>query len=105
MEKDLFICCEVAGEANESCVRMCYNPNKDNLLTTEKEDGLVEVYACQFNCLQKMFTAHELFSQYSATHPRFVARAEQLKTIREEQQKAIFYYGSKDHQNFQIWIK
>jgi hypothetical protein len=27
-----------------------------------------------------------------------------LKAIRDEQQKAVFNYGSKDYQNFQIWI-
>jgi malate synthase len=81
---------------------MCYNPNRDNLITTQKEDGLVEVYGCHFNCMQKMNTTAELFSQFAKTHPRFVAREEQLKAIRDEQQKAVFNYGSKDYQNFQI---
>ena len=81
---------------------MCYNPNRDNLITTQKEDGLVEVYACHFNCMQKMNTTSDLFNQFAQTHPRFVARNEQLRAIREEQEKAVFYYGSKDYQNFQI---
>jgi hypothetical protein len=81
---------------------MCYNPNLQNLLTTQKEDGQVEVYACHFNCMQKMETASDLFNQFANSHPRFVARERQLKSSREEQEKAIFYYGSKDYQNLEI---
>lgn len=102
MEKDLFNLYEFMSESNKSCVEMCYNPNKDNLIRTQKEDGLVEVYGCHYNCMQKMNTTSYLFQQFSITHPRFIARNEQLKEIREEQEKAIFYYGTKDYQNFQI---
>lgn len=102
MEIDLFSIYEFLSEANETCVKMCYNPNSYNILTSAKEDGLVEVYGCQYNCMKKMDTALNLFKQYSQTHPRYVARNKQLKAIREEEEKAVFYYGSQDHQNFQI---
>lgn len=102
MEKDLYNVYEFMSEANSACVKMCYNPNAQNLLTSSKEDGLTEVYGCHYNCMKKMNTTWDLLNQFSQSHPRFVARKEQLKQIREEQEKAIFYYGTQDHQNLQI---
>jgi len=102
MEKDLFTLYEFLSEANSNCVKMCYNPNLENLLTTQKEDGQIEVYGCHHNCMQKMNTTMNLLNEYAKSHPRFVARQSELKSIRDEQAKAVFSYGSKDYQNFQI---
>ena len=90
---------EALSAANETCVKMCYNPNAQKLINASKDDSAVEVYGCAHNCMTKMFTALNLFENYSMTHPRYIARNEELKEMRKENREAIFYYGSKDHQN------
>ena len=90
---------EALSAANDTCVKMCYNPNAQKLINASKDDSAVEVYGCQHNCMTKMFTSLNLFENYSVTHPRYIARNEELKEMRKENREAIFYYGSKDHQN------
>ena len=85
--------------ANDTCLKMCYNPNQEKLINASKDDGAVEVYGCQHNCMTKMYTSMELFQTYSTSHPRYIARNEELKNMRKEYREAIFYYGSMDHQN------
>ena len=90
---------ELMSVANDSCAKMCYNPNAQQLITASKDDGAVEVYACKHNCMTKMYTAMNLFNNYSKNHSRYILRNEQLKDIRQEYRNSLFFYGSKDHQN------
>ena len=81
---------------------MCYNPNAQNLITASKDDGAVEVYGCQHNCMKKIMTSLNLFETFSKSHPRYIARNEELVNMRKEHREAIFFYGSKDHQNLHV---
>ena len=78
---------------------MCYNPNAEKLINASKDDGAVEVYGCKHNCMEKVITSTQLFDILSKTHPRYIARNEELKDMRKEFRESIFYYGSKDYQN------
>ena len=102
MDLKLYDLYEFIGETNNTCSKICYGQNIENLMKANKEDGVVEVYGCHNNCMKKMDTAKGLLNEYSKNHPRFMKRNENLKDIREEQKKALFYYGSKDYQNLEI---
>lgn len=98
-ELNLFSSRESMSAANETCVKMCYNPNAEKLINASKDDGAVEVYGCQHNCMTKMLTSMKLFDNFAASHPRFIKRNEELKQGREEFRNSLFFYGSMDHQN------
>jgi hypothetical protein len=85
--------------ANDTCVKMCYNPNAQKLINASKDDGAAEIYGCNHNCMSKILTAFNLFEMVSPKHPRYIARNEELKDMRKEFRESIFFYGSKDYQN------